>query len=430
MPNRVTEAQVRALTLAKQSLAPRARGSDVLSLVREIGPLRARPAVTPYIALWARLRAFDREDLYAALYSERSLVRLPAMHSDLYVVPTEDMPAYFWVTQSLAERNISSYLAYLVSNATSNDCQQPVNLDEIVPRVLEVISTRGACTAEELARWLPVLDRQFTYGKNGVSGPGTFRLGTKLLPALCAQGLLVYAEPRGSWKSDRDRYAALSTWLPEMDLRAIGPRQALEQVLLDYVSAYGPVTIGDMIHWLGTARRRQVVYALMRLGSRLARVEVLGTQGEAYVLREDLDRLASLPPPERFVRLLPPRDGALMAYRDPRRFLPYEYRERVYDWAGDSLGVVLIDGLVRGLWWQQSRGGARGEPRPRGDRITVRFFEKVDPEAMAMAGEEARALGEFLQGDPVDVVIALDGEEPNGDEELPMPIPLGALPSF
>lgn len=396
----------------------------MVSVLRGIGPLRARPAVTPYIALWARLRDFYRDDLYEALYSERSLVRLPAMHSDLYVVPTEDMPAYFWVTQSLAERNVSSYLAYLVSNAACDDCQQPVNLEELIPRVLEVISTRGACTAEELARWLPVLDRQFTYGKNGVAEPGTFRLGTKLLPALCAQGLLVYAEPRGAWKSDRDRYAALSTWLPDMDLHAIGPREALERVLLDYVSAYGPVTIGDMIHWLGAARRRQVVFALMRLGSRLARVEVLGTQGEAYVLREDLDRLEAIPAPERFVRLLPPRDGALAAYRDPGRFLPREYRERVFDWAGDPLGVVMIDGLVRGLWWQQSRSGGQGGPR-----VTVRFFERVDPEAMALAGEEARALGEFLQGEPSDVVITMDGEEA-GDDELPMPIPLGALPSW
>ncbi len=390
----------------------------MLSVVRDVGPLRARPAVTPSIALWARMHGFSKEDLYGALYDGRRLVRLPAMHSDLHIVPTEDMPAYFRATQALAESNVSTYLAYLVSDASQNNGQQPVCLDDVISRVLEIISTRGACTADEMARWLPVLGRQFPFGKNGATEPSTFRLGTKLLPALCAQGQLVYAEPSGSWKSDRDRYAALSTWLPEVNLNAIDPRKALERVLLHYVHAYGPVTIGDMVHWLGTARRRQVVPALMGLGPRLAHVEVLGTQGEAYVLREDLERLTARPDGDRFVRLLPPRDGALMAYRDPGRFLPREYRDRMYDWAGDSLGAVMIDGIVRGMWWPQSRG----------DRITIRFFEEVDPEAMAMAGEEARALGEFLEGETPDIVISLDGEAANGDAEVPQRIPLGALP--
>ena len=70
------------------------------------------------------------------------------------------------------------------------------------------------------------------------------------------------------------------------------------------------------------------------------------------------------------------------------------------------------------MWWPQSRG----------DRSTIRFFEEVDPEAMAMAGEEARALGEFLEGETPDIVISLDGEAANGDAEVPQRIPLGALP--
>ena len=412
MPVRVTVDQVRALTLDKQCLSERARGSDVLAVVRHVGPLRAKPAVTPYLALWTRMASMERQDLIWALYQERSLVRLPSMDTHLYVVPTEDMAAYRQVTRTLSDGDIGGYLAYLVSLSIRHEGLDAICLDEIIPRVLEVISTRGACTVEELTEWLPVLGRQLSPGLEESSATGKFRLGTRLIPALCAQGLLVPAEPRGSWKSERDTYATLSTWLPDIRLDAIGPREALERVLLAYITAYGPVTIGDMVHWLRSARRHQIVAALMALETRLARVEVLETRSEAWVLRSDLDRLSTLRPRERSVRLLPAGDGALMALRDARRFLPPEYRERVYDWVGDSLGTVMVDGLVKGLWWPQTRS----------DRMIVRFFERVDPEAMALTGEEARALGRFLEGEDPDVDIGMDGDDLDGEPLLPIPL--------
>ncbi len=410
MPIRITPDQVRALSLAKQYLSERARGSDVVAIVRQIGPLRAKPAVTPYLALWTRMESMERQDLIWALYRERSLVRLSSADAHLYVVPTDDMAAYRQVSKSLGDSDVGGYLAYLVSLSAAQEGLEPLSLDEIIPRVLEVVSTRGACTVEELAEWLPVLDRQLSFGADENSATGRFRLGTRLIPALCAQGLLVPAEPRGSWKSERDTYATLGTWLPDVHIDDLDPREALARVLLDYISAYGPVTIGDMVHWLSGARRHQVVAALMALERSLARVEVLGTRGEAWVLRSDLDLLSSLPSAERFVRLLPAGDGTLMALRDASRFLPPEHRDRVYDWAGDSLGTVMVDGLIKGLWWPQSRG----------DRLIVRLFEPVDPEAMALTGEEARALGRFLEGQAVDIEIGMEGEDLNGEPLLPI----------
>jgi len=116
------------------------------------------------------------------------------------------------------------------------------------------------------------------------------------------------------------------------------------------------------------------------------------------------------------VRLLPEMDGALMAYSDTSRFLQEEHRDRVHNWVGDALSTVMVDGRIVGLWWSHNKGS----------RIVVRFFERVDPEAMALAAEEARALGVFLEGHEVDIDVGLFEEDLEGEASpLPLRAPSG-----
>jgi len=362
------------------------------------------------------MHAFDRQDLIRALYLERTLIRLPSAGPHHYIVATSQMAAYLLARQVLSGDTTREYLAYLLSLSANQEEADAICLEDVIPRVLEVVNTRGACTVEELCAWLPVLDRQISSSLDGQTAPSKFRLGTRLIPALCAQGVLIPAQPRGSWRSERDTYTTLSEWLPGLDLEPLTPREALGRVLHDYITAYGPVTIGDMIHWLRSARRQQVVSALMAIESSLARVEMGERRGEAWVLRSDLDRLHASPPDERYVRLLPEMDGALMAYSDTSRFLQEEHRDRVHNWVGDALSTVMVDGRIVGLWWSHNKGS----------RIVVRFFERVDPEAMALAAEEARALGVFLEGHEVDIDVGLFEEDLEGEASpLPLRAPSG-----
>jgi hypothetical protein len=154
----------------------------------------------------------------------------------------------------------------------------------MVRRLLEVLGTRGPCTIDELANLLPELDRR-VYHDPDLPELGYSRLGTRLLPALCANGTLVRARPRGGWRSESFAYAALSNWLPEpLDLE-IGRDEALRQVALAYLRAFGPATVGDLHHWLGGFSRRQVVAALLELGPAIARVQIAELPGEYLLWR-------------------------------------------------------------------------------------------------------------------------------------------------
>ena len=378
---RLTADQANRYVLRKQCLIPRARGRDVLTVVRQVGPVRASPAIAPYLALEARLEGFTRQALEESLYDKRTLVRIRGMHGRLYIVPTEDYPAYYRVTKPLLISGMGD-LDALIASMLLQGTEDPGRSDDLVQRVFEVMSARGPCTLAELSALLPALNARLYHDPDRPE-LGHMRLGARLIPAMCAQGLLVHARPSGSWRSDLYTYAPLSYWLPTFDLESMSWEDALRRVIWRYVAAFGPVTVGDVSHWLGGVGRQHIVAALMGLDRQLVRAQLVGSTGDYYLLDAQVDELLALVEDEdRAVSLLPQRDSLLMAYSDVSRFVDDAFRDALFDRADESLGAVWADGRVVGVWW----------PGLREERVTVRFFEAVDPEIMALTAEEARVV--------------------------------------
>lgn len=411
MPIRVPAERVRAYTFARQRLAqqphldPAHLGADVLSMIVDCGPVRASPVLNAYLSLWARADGFTRQALDTALYQERTLVRIPCMHARLFVVPSEDLPAYYQFSLPVLQEGFQGFVNGLVADARGGNGSSLPDASALVPRILEILSSRGPSTVQEMAEFLPALDAPVWRGPED-DGSTPARLGQRLIPALCVQGLLVRAQTRGSWRSDLFSYAPLSSWLPDMRLDAIGPDEALRRVILAYITAFGPVSIGDIYQWLGGPRRQQVAAALMQLSHRLARVQIVGSHRDYAMLREHLDAMMAFRPHGRALALLPPKDSYVMAYGDRSRFLDQAYRERVFDRAGEAYGTVWLDGAIVGTWYVQLRE----------EHIAVRLFEPLDPEALGLLDEETRRLGRFLEFDALDVSVGLDEAEPDDDQ--------------
>ena len=381
--------------------------------MREVGPIRGRPAIIAYLSLWSRIEGFRREQLDRALYGERTVARFPCMHAQLYIMSSEDLPAYHRLTNAILQPGSKTLVDDLLAQAPAYGGPDRLRRDQIVKRVLEVVSTRGPCTVAELSELLPALNTLIPHDPYDPQS-GHARLGTRLIPALCAQGLLVRARPRGSWRSDLYAYASLSSWLPQTDLEDVTAEEALRHVVLAYVSAFGPVTVGDVSHWLGDVKRRQVVATLMALRGALTRLQIHGAPGEYFMLKDQLDELLDYRRDERMACLLPPRDSYPMAYSRTSRFLSPQFRERTFDRAGDTLGTIWADGCVVGVWWLQTRD----------ERIRARLFEPLDPEAMALVAEEAHGLARFLAFSSPDIGVGLYADEGGEGDKAPALDPL------
>ncbi|MHB1294944.1 MAG: winged helix DNA-binding domain-containing protein [Anaerolineae bacterium] len=394
--------QVNRFVMRKQHLATQNRGRDLLALAREIGPVRATPTITPYLSYWARMRGLGRQMLDTALLRRRTLVRVPCMRAKLYVIPTEQYPAYLSVTQGLLRGSLQAFMGELVDSTAEVGMQ--IELPDLTQRVLEVVSSSGPRTVSELASYLPALNAPVPEYPE-VSEAGLSRLGARLIPALCAQGLLVRAHTQGGWRSDQYAYASLSAWLPDLALD-VPEEEALRLLVRWYIAAYGPVTTGDISHWLGGIERRQVAATMLALSDELARVQIGDSLGDYVLLREQVDDLMAKPDEEHTACLLPAHDSYPMAYADTRRFLAPWHHERVYDQAGEAAGTVWADGAIVGVWSLKLRE----------ERIVARLFESADPEILALVGDEARRLARFLEfAAPETEILALP--EGNADVE-------------
>jgi len=414
MPIRFTRDQLTRFLIDKQALAPDAqvdlRETPITDLIHRIGVLRAGAASGPYLSLAARYHAFERQDLDRALYGERSLLRIPAMNARWFIVPRDAYPAYRAVTLDGIQDPMDDLGLLLMETLPGTAATQ--QSEQVARRVLEVLSSGQPMTIDELAHWLPMLDERVYHDPDLPEG-GSSRLGTRLIPAMCARGLLVRVQPAFGWKSTQYRYASLSAWLPDLDMTRVDRRDALRRLVEDAIRAFGPLTLGDLAHWLGGVKRRELSSAAMSLGSQIYHIQVEGSAGDFLVSTSDLDALTQSRG-ETGVVLLPPEDSLLSAFGDLSRFCPQPHASRLTDRVGEPYGTIWQDSEIVGTWGIQTRE----------ERISIRFFEAASPELWATVGEKARRQARTLDMEAsLDMQIEQDHEPERPGEPVPAVTP-------
>ena len=149
------------------------------------------------------------------------------------------------------------------------------------------------------------------------------------------------------------------------------------------LGAFGPVTLADIAQFAGQvpARIRPV---LDRLAPKLA--TFADEQGRLLydvprAPRPDADTHAP-------IRFLPRYDETLIAYKHRDRIVASRHRPAIYSNNGIIEAVILIDGVVAGVWALE---------RTKSDAILrVRPFAKLAPRDRAEAASEGERLARFM----------------------------------
>jgi hypothetical protein len=269
-----------------------------------------------YVGLWSRLAHFRPEQL-AQLMIDKNAVRIALMRSTIHLVTARDCLTLRPVVQRLLTR------AYAKAD--------PVKLAAIVAAGRDIVE-RDPCTNVELGRRLL---KQFPGYDAQVLGY-----------AIRNHAALVQLPPRGVWgKSGAPVLTTAEAWLGQ----PLASSSAPDDVILRYLRAFGPSTIGDAQAWSGVPG---LADGFERLRERL--VIFRDQRGRA------LFDLADAPRPKRAaapIRFLPEYDNAILAHVDRSRIVPIEHRDRVVAQLGRP--TVLIDGFVRALWAiERDRRGA------------------------------------------------------------------------
>jgi Winged helix DNA-binding domain len=192
------------------------------------------------------------------------------------------------------------------------------------------------------------------------------------------RGVLCFGPTQGR----KVTYTSPRRWLP--GFRPADGSTSLAGVVRGYLRAYGPATPQQFAHWL--AAPWQWAAALFdSLAGQLEQVEVDGTL--AWVAAGDT---AAPTTPPRGVRLLPYFDAYAYAVgNQPRELL---YPGRAAERALGNFQVLLVDGVVAGVWHQR-RSGRRLD-------ITVEPLVPLTSAQRRELDEQVERVGVILQGTP------------------------------
>ena len=362
-PLRLTEDQVRMLRARAQRLTPQQGGKkpSVSQILQEVCGVQAQELPAAALAIRNRSSGLAASDVDSARLQERSVVRTWCMRGTLHLISVED---FGWLLPLLGPKLLAGSRRRLAQ----------MGLDEAavakaVPIIGEVLASRGPLTRAEIARELSQ--------RSGIQAEGQARI--HLVYQAAMNGILCCGPERGN----EPAYALVEDWVGP--LHPLPRAQALKELCLRYLRAYGPAEPRDLAAWSGLslseARRGwEQVADLLK--------EVDLNRRQMWVLTEQTGWLDESPPPTPTVRLLPRYDAYLLGYANRDLAVAPEFAKRINRGGGIIHPALLVDGRAVGTW----------ETKRRRDSLSVVIepFEELDGSYLAGIRAEVSDLGRFL----------------------------------
>jgi hypothetical protein len=338
-------AQRRARLVARHHLDRSA--NDVVDAATALVGFHATSPASVYLSARARVRGFERSDLEEALYDDRTLVRVLGMRRTMFVVPTSLLPViHNGATRALAARERRGVIDMIETAGIAADGRGW--LESAGRRILAALAS-GPATAAELTRVIPELSERVTFSKADGTVQAVVGMSTRVLFLLAAEGKVIRARPRGTWRSGMYEWAPFSGWTGA-PIGSLEPASARVRLLEAYLGAFGPVTEIDAAWWTGWPVT-QVRAALRAFDAG----EVDVDSGRGFVLPDDL-RFDDDPRPS--VALLPTLDATTMGWKERDWYLG-SHAAPLFDRSGNAGPSVWLDGRVVGGWGVTPSGSVR-----------------------------------------------------------------------
>jgi winged helix DNA-binding protein len=336
--------------LERQHLLQR-RKAPAADEVEHLVGMQAQIPNAPYVGLWTRLEGFRHAEL-SDLITNRMAVRLGIMRNTLHLVTARDCLELWSLFQPLLERRLQQ--SQFARNLNG------VDTTHLLERATQAMKEKPR-TIAELGAIL-----QQTWPRNDATSLAY--VARHLLP-------LIQVPPRGVWgKRGQATWSTAQLWLGRKPAR----KPSLDALILRYLRAFGPATVGDIQAWSGLPGLRPAVERLR------PQLRVFTDERGRQLFDVEVGPLpdARTPAPPRF---LPEFDNVLLGHQDRTRVIAVEHRYVI------DRGTFLLDGSVAGIW-EHAKDGSRAS-------LAVSAFEPLKKSDRIALGEEGERLLSFAAAD-------------------------------
>lgn len=367
----ISTAERRAGVVERHHL--RRTAEDPVAATAALLAVHSSDPATPYLSMWPRVDSFETDDLDAALYTERTLWRLHAMRRTLFIVETAAAALFDGgAAQAIARKERERVIGWLAEDVGEPGAARL--LDDLTSEVLEALAGNATLRTRELADMIPGLKRRLRVGSG--KWAGTMPLSSRLLYLLAMEGMVVRANPAGSWRSSQYSWAVSRSWFDSIP-DPVPPEEARAALLTRYLESYGPATETDIRWWTGwTARDARA--AIEAIEADRVTLDGAGSGFVAPGYEASLEELDA-------VALLPALDSTAMGWKERDWYVPPEHVGDLFDRNGNIGPTVWVNGRVVGAWAQSESG-----------TIIHRLVEAVDSSTSDRVDVECTNLGEWL----------------------------------
>jgi hypothetical protein len=314
------------------------------------------------LSIGLRLDEVTRADVRHALWTERSLVKTFGPRGTVHLLPTRELPMW---TGALAAVPYTTPLPAKVGLSAEQTEQVVATIEHAVADAELTVDELTDAIVATCGSWAgdPVME----------AFQGKWPRWRQVLPLAGMRGAVCFGPDRGR----KSTYTSPRRWLPGL----VPDPGALPGLVARYLHAFGPATPKRFANWLAApdAWARRVFEDVD-----LDQVEVDGEV--AWVSKGD----TSFPDgPPRGLRLLPYFDTYAYAVGNDRtRLNPGAAATR----AAGNFQVLLVDGVVGGIWHQRRSG--------RRVAITVEPFGRLTAAHRRELDEQVERVGTIAEATP------------------------------
>jgi hypothetical protein len=353
-------AKVRAWRLGRQHLAEQAPATSPEHVARDLVGVQAQLLSAAALSVAIRTDQLGVDAVPRALV-ERRLIRSWAMRGTLHLFDAADYPT---IVAAIRRREMWRRPAWLRWYGLTE-----AQMEATIEAIGEILDDGRPRTRADLA---DALERRL-----GHAGGTQLRSSWGSLLKLAAdRGYLCHATGEGAGVA----FTQPRRWLPAW--RDEDPDAAIVTVVRRYLGAYGPASLAEVRLWWGT-QPAMLRPALAELADELADVAVDGARGLA--LASDVTAIEATRPTRDSLRLLGPFDPLIVSGGLRDRLIPPDQLIRVSRTAGWISPVLLIGGVVAGVWTSEHAGGVMALTVEAFGPLTARQRRALEREAERVA---------------------------------------------
>jgi hypothetical protein len=358
--------------MARNALSEPATRLDLAEIAGVMCGAHAQVLSAAELSIGRRSAGATRSDVQRALWEERRLVKTFGPRGTVHLLPTGDLPMW---TGALAAAPSSAGLPPEDVRFT------PDQADEVIAAIGDALAEHEL-TVDELTDAIVGRIGPWAGERTMDAFQDKWPRWRQLTSRAGQRGVLCFGPNKGRQVT----YTNPHRWLPGFQPQ--DAETALRTLVMRYLHAYGPATPGHFARWLGITAKSAVAL-FDRLAGDLERVDLEGQ--EAWVQAGDTGTPEE---PSRGVRLLPYFDTYVVAGQPRSRLYPGAAAARALAPSGQAgnYPVLLIDGVVAGVWHQR-RSGRKVE-------LTVEPLRRLTAVQRRQLEVEVELIGRVLEATP------------------------------